>query len=172
MVLNSAFSCLSQGFVAQTLKMDPIEKARRWKRSLDGYISFRKAVILALFAFAFILYVGPLIFSWIFGARTTRYFGQLIRLKCVLTTALTQKRPPVWTSPLIHDCCHLQQYQCDYVGWFFKLPGNKLIYKSSTNIWGLFELFRSITFNKLLLWQIFGLFGKSRLLFIPTSGHP
>jgi hypothetical protein len=66
----------SQGFVAQTLKMDPIEKARRWKRSLDGYITFRKAVILALLALAFVLYVGPSIFSWLFSSsKSTRYYG-------------------------------------------------------------------------------------------------
>ena len=66
----------SQGFVAQTLKMDPLEKARRWKRSLDGYITFRKAVIVACFTFAFILYVGPSIFSWLFQSKTTRFYGK------------------------------------------------------------------------------------------------
>ena len=66
----------SQGFVAQTLKMDPIEKARRWKRSLDGYITFRKAVLLALFVFVLILYVGPSIFSWMFQSKSTRIYGE------------------------------------------------------------------------------------------------
>jgi len=77
---NSPSNCLfvycSQGFVAQTLKMDPIEKARRWKRSLDGYITFRKAVLLAILAFAFVLYVGPSIFSWLFQSKSTRIYGK------------------------------------------------------------------------------------------------
>ena len=44
-----------EGFLSQSAKMDPLERVRRWKRSLDGYISFRKAVLLAMFVFAFIL---------------------------------------------------------------------------------------------------------------------
>ena len=47
--------------------MDAVEKMRRWKRSLDGFISFRKAVLLACVAFVFLLYLGPTIFGWIFG---------------------------------------------------------------------------------------------------------
>jgi len=63
-----------EGFLSQSAKMDPLEKVRRWKRSLDGYISFRKAVILAMFVFAFILYVGPSIFSWLFSSSTSRRY--------------------------------------------------------------------------------------------------
>lgn len=55
--------------------MDPIEKIRRWKRSLDGYIAFRKAVLLALFAFAFILYLGPSFFSWLFSSKSNLHYG-------------------------------------------------------------------------------------------------
>jgi hypothetical protein len=78
-MLSHQTMVFSQGFVAQTMKMDPIEKARRWKRSLDGYITFRKAVLLALFGFAFILYVGPSIFSWLFQSKTTRLFGKKLQ---------------------------------------------------------------------------------------------
>ncbi len=48
--------------------MDPLERLRRLKRSFESNLSFRKLVILALFGFAFILYVGPTIFSWLFGS--------------------------------------------------------------------------------------------------------
>ena len=63
-----------EGFLSQSAKMDPLERVRRWKRSLDGYISFRKAVLLAMFVFAFILYVGPSIFSWLFSSSTSRHY--------------------------------------------------------------------------------------------------
>ena len=63
-----------QGFLSQSAKMDPLERVRRWKRSLDGYISFRKAVLLALVIFAFILYVGPTIFSWLFSSNHSRRY--------------------------------------------------------------------------------------------------
>ena len=63
-----------QGFLSQSAKMDPLERVRRWKRSLDGYISFRKAVLLALVIFAFILYVGPSIFSWLFSSNHRRHY--------------------------------------------------------------------------------------------------
>ena len=63
-----------EGFLSQSAKMDPLEKVRRWKRSLDSYISFRKAVLLAMFIFAFILYVGPSIFSWLFTSSTSRHY--------------------------------------------------------------------------------------------------
>ena len=65
---------LVRGFVSQSLKMDPLEKVRRWKRSLDGYVSFRKAVLITLCCLAFILYVGPSIFSWLFlGSNRQKY---------------------------------------------------------------------------------------------------
>ncbi|XP_059099227.1 uncharacterized protein KIAA2013 homolog isoform X1 [Tigriopus californicus] len=48
--------------------MDSLEKMRRWKRSFDGFISFRKALGLAFVTFVFILYVGPTLFSWLFGS--------------------------------------------------------------------------------------------------------
>lgn len=63
-----------EGFLSQSAKMDPLERLRRWKRSLDGYISFRKAVIIAMFIFAFILYVGPSIFSWLFSSSKSRQY--------------------------------------------------------------------------------------------------
>ena len=47
--------------------MDPLERMRRWKRSLDGLISMRKAVIIAFCFLVFLLYVGPSIFEWLFG---------------------------------------------------------------------------------------------------------
>ena len=59
--------------------MDPIEKARRWKRSLDGYITFRKAFFIALIVFGFILYVGPSIFSWLFGTKPQRIGKKSLR---------------------------------------------------------------------------------------------
>ena len=64
-----------EGFLSQSAKMDPLDRVRRWKRSLDGYISFRKAVIIALFIFAFILYVGPSIFSWLFYSNKSRHYS-------------------------------------------------------------------------------------------------
>lgn len=56
--------------------MDPIEKLRRWKRSLDGFVSFRKAVFIACGVFIFILYAGPSFLGWLFGG------GQLVIGKC------------------------------------------------------------------------------------------
>eukprot|EP00095_Tigriopus_kingsejongensis_P001072 snap_masked-scaffold1123_size61443-processed-gene-0.0 protein:Tk01072 transcript:snap_masked-scaffold1123_size61443-processed-gene-0.0-mRNA-1 annotation:"AGAP010005-PA" len=50
--------------------MDWVEKMRRWKRSLDGFISFRKAVFMAFVVFVFILYVAPTLFGWLFGDWT------------------------------------------------------------------------------------------------------
>jgi len=63
---------LIRGFVSQSVKMDPLERVRRWKRSLDGYVSFRKAVLIILCCLAFILYVGPSIFSWLFLSNRQR----------------------------------------------------------------------------------------------------
>ena len=47
--------------------MDPLERMRRWKRSLDGFISVRKAVLIAFAFLVFLLYVRPSIFEWLFG---------------------------------------------------------------------------------------------------------
>ena len=57
----------SRGFVSQSVQMDPLERMRRWKRSLDGFISVRKAVLIAFCFLVFLLYAGPSIFEWLFG---------------------------------------------------------------------------------------------------------
>lgn len=53
--------------------MDYWDRMRRWKRSLDGFISFRKAVFIAGVVFVFILYVGPSVFSWLFGDSRIKF---------------------------------------------------------------------------------------------------
>ncbi len=57
----------SRGFVSQSAQMDPLEKMRRWKRSFDNLLSFRKAATLGFVFFVFLLYLGPTVFSWLFG---------------------------------------------------------------------------------------------------------
>ena len=59
--------------MSQSVQMDPLERMRRWKRSLDGFISVRKAVLIAFAFLVFLLYVGPSIFEWLFG-----YYGQTL----------------------------------------------------------------------------------------------
>ena len=49
------------------LKMESLEKMRRWKRSLDGVISFRKAMVLGGCALLFLFYVWPSFFNWLLG---------------------------------------------------------------------------------------------------------
>ena len=57
--------------MSQSVQMDPLERMRRWKRSLDGFISVRKAVLIAFAFLVFLLYVGPSIFEWLFGYGQT-----------------------------------------------------------------------------------------------------
>lgn len=49
------------------MRMDPLEKLRRWKRSLDGFITFRKAALIGFCIFVLLLYVGPSFFGWLLG---------------------------------------------------------------------------------------------------------
>ena len=89
--------------------MDVTEKMRRWKRSLDGYVSFRKAVLLALAAFVLLLYVGPTFLSWLLGldsAASRRYdanYASCVNdkmLGCVSTYGASN-------SQLVKRGCHI-----------------------------------------------------------------
>jgi len=45
--------------------MDPIEVIKRFKRGLDGYLSYRKAFLLIVIVFGFLLYLGPSFLRWV-----------------------------------------------------------------------------------------------------------
>ena len=44
-----------------------VELGRRLKRSLDGYITYRKAAAILIIVLIFFLYLGPGVLNWIFG---------------------------------------------------------------------------------------------------------
>jgi len=50
---------------------DPLEMGRRLKRSLDGYITYRKAAGIAVLIFVFFIYIGPGFLKWIWGSSDT-----------------------------------------------------------------------------------------------------
>ncbi len=52
--------------------MDVSEKLRRLKRSLDGFISFRKAVFIIGATLMVVLYLGPSFFDWLLGESNYR----------------------------------------------------------------------------------------------------
>ena len=43
--------------------------AKRLKRSLDGYITYRKAAVICVVVFVFFIYIGPGILRWLLGSR-------------------------------------------------------------------------------------------------------
>ena len=47
---------------------DPLEMGKRLKRSLDGYITYRKAVGIAIAVIVFFLYIGPGLLRWLLGS--------------------------------------------------------------------------------------------------------
>ena len=56
--------------------------------------------------------------------------------------------------------------QCDQIGLFFKVVGNKFCYQSSPNIWKQFGQFCSIShFQKKMLWLLFGQYWQIRVTF-------
>jgi hypothetical protein len=78
-VMQLEFFC-RQGIVSQILKMDPVERIRRLKRSFEGHLSFRKIIILACVGFAFLLYFGPTFFGWLFGWHPRIHSNSLLRV--------------------------------------------------------------------------------------------
>jgi len=50
---------------------DIVELGRRVKRSLDGYITYRKAAAILIIILVFFLYLGPGLVSWILGGGRT-----------------------------------------------------------------------------------------------------
>ena len=63
--------------------------------------------------------------------------------------------------------------QCDLIGRFLKVLGNKVPFKSSPNIWQqIWAIVKNGTFYIKLMWILFGqLLQKIGLLFTPTSDH-
>ena len=57
----------SQGLLSQSIKMEIPERLKRFKRSFESPLSFRKTVALACLGFVFLLYFGPSFLSWLFG---------------------------------------------------------------------------------------------------------
>lgn len=49
------------------------EKMRRWKRSLDSLLSSRRSVMALIIGLVTVLYLGPWIFSWLFGSSYPSY---------------------------------------------------------------------------------------------------
>ena len=67
-------------------------------------------------------------------------------------------------------CCE-NGSQCDQIGRFLKVFGNKISSKRSPNDWQIFGLFWKTSYEK-MHWLLFAhLLEKIGLLFTPTSGH-
>jgi len=56
-----------QGLLSQSIKMEIPERLKRFRRSFESPLSFRKTVALACLGFVFLLYFGPSFLSWLFG---------------------------------------------------------------------------------------------------------
>ena len=56
---------------------DIVELGRKLKRSLDGYITYRKAAAILIVVLVFFLYLGPGVLNWLFGGDQVKYLSPL-----------------------------------------------------------------------------------------------
>lgn len=48
--------------------VDFAEFVRRWKRQFDGNFNYRKLLLILFISAIIFLYIGPYLFSWLFGS--------------------------------------------------------------------------------------------------------
>ena len=74
---------------------DIVELGRRVKRSLDGYITYRKAAAILLILLVFFLYLGPGLVNWLLGGGRARSYspsGRCVADKLARSEAMLDAR--------------------------------------------------------------------------------
>ena len=74
---------------------DIVELGRRVKRSLDGYITYRKAAAILLILLVFFLYLGPGLVNWLLGGGRARSYspsGRCVADKLARSEAMLEAR--------------------------------------------------------------------------------